>query len=159
MIEFKPVTRYEMKFAKGKPLPLYFFYTLLGQDYQVYSEEPYLLKDKGDDPEEVLDMLHIALNGFPRAENIYSDNVRAFKISYGSGNETKIVRAAFYIDDDTLACTLQRARKVVCHHLNNVYVNTPTHTTYTYGPSYCLTWDWEDLAYYGLVEDGSDIHD
>lgn len=155
MIKTTPVTYYKMEFEKGKQLPLYYLYTLLGQEYLIFSEEPHLLKDRGDDPEDVLDMLHTALNGFPRTENIYSDNVRAFEVCYGSGDEKKIVRIAFSINDDTLSCALQRAHRT--NREDSTKSCTCTHTTYD--SPYRFTWDWEDIVHYGFIEEGDDLYD
>lgn len=152
MIKYEPVTHYELKFEKGKPLPLYYLYTLLGQDYEVFRNEPHLLTDRGEDADYVLDTLHTVLNGFPEADNSYHDNsVRVFKVHFGGDDEIKLARVCFFIEDDILRCNVQRG------HYGEDCSDTCTHIEY--GPGFYMSWAVEDLMFYGFIEDSEDYDD
>lgn len=152
MIKYEPVTHYELKFEEGKPLPLYYLYTLLGQEYEVYRNEPELLRSRDEDVDYVLDVLRTALNGFPEADNSYHDNsVRVFKVYFGGDDEIKLARVCFYIEDDILRCNVQRG------HYGEDRSDTCTHIKYE--PGFCMSWDIEHLAFYGFIEDSEDYDD
>ena len=152
MIKYEPVTRYELKFEEGKPLPLYYLYTLLGQEYEVFRNEPHILTDRGEDADYVLDVLYTVLNGFPEADNSYHDNnVRVFNVHFGGDDENKLARVCFYIEDDVLRCNVQRG------HYGEGYSNIFTYIEYE--PGYHMSWDIEDLMFYGFIEDSEDYDD
>lgn len=152
MIKYEPVTHYELKFENGKPLPLYYLYTLLGQEYEVYRNEPELLRSRGENVDYVLDVLHTVLNGFPEADNRYYDNnVRVFKIHFGSDDESKLARVRFYIDGDILRCNVQRG-----HYGEDC---SDTCTRIEYEPGFYMSWDIEDLIFYGFIENSEDYDD
>lgn len=149
MIDYVPVTHYELCFPKGKELPLYVYYTLLGQEYEALRNDPSLLKDRCKDPDYVLDVLHTALNGFPEPESVFPDNnVRAFKVRYTDGcGKTHLARVCFYIDTDcdTLCCNIRRG-----HYGPDNNSDTCTHIIYEPGQ---MTWEWNSdiLDSYGLL--------
>lgn len=147
MIDYVPVVHHELRFPKGEKLPLYVFYTLLGQEYETLRNDPFLLEDKNEDSDYVLDILHTALNGFPEHEPVSFDNdTRAFKIRYMDDNgETHIARACFFIDTDhdTVCCNLQRG--------SYGPDNSDTCTHIVYEPEYQMTWEWDTLDFYGLL--------
>lgn len=152
MIKYEPVTHYELKFEEGKPLPLYYLYTLLGQEYEVFRNEPHLLTDRGEDADYVLDVLYTALNGFPEADNSYHDNnMRVFNVHFGGGNEIKLARVCFYIEGDILCCNVQRG------HYGEDCGDTCTHIEYE--PGFYMNWDVKDLMFYGFIEDSEDYDD
>lgn len=152
MIKYEPVTHYELKFEKGKPLPLYYLYTLLGQDYEVFRNEPHLLTDRGEDADYVLDTLHTVLNGFPEAESVYYDNdTRVFQVQFGSNEGIKLARVCFYIEDDVLNCNIQRG------HYGEDCSDICTHIEYE--PGFYMSWDVEDLMFYNFIEDSEDYDD
>ena len=152
MIKYEPVTHYELKFEEGKPLPLYYLYALLGQEYEVYCNEPELLRSRGEDVAYVLDVLRTALNGFPEADNSYHDNnVRVFNVHFGVDDESKFARVCFYIDGDVLRCKVQRG------HYGEDYSNIFKYIEYE--PGFYMSWDIEDLMFYGFIEDSEDYDD
>lgn len=152
MIKYEPVTHYELKFEEGKPLPLYYLYALLGQEYEVFRNEPHLLTDRGEDADYVLDILHTVLNGFPETESVYYDTgTRVFKVQFGSNEGIKLARVCFYIEDDVLNCNVQRG------HYGEDCSDTCTHIEYE--PGYHMSWDVEDLIFYGFIEDSEDYDD
>lgn len=152
MIKYEPVTRYELKFEKGKPLPLYYLYTLLGQEYEVFRNEPHLLTDRGEDADYVLDVLYTVLNGFPEADNSYHDNnVRVFNVHFGGDDEIKLARVCFFIEGDILRCNVQRG------HYGEDCSDTCTHIEYE--PGFYMGWYVEDLIFYGFIEDSEDYND
>ena len=112
MIDYVPVTRYELRFPKKKELPLYIYYTLLGQEYETLRNDPMLLEECGEDVDYVLDVLHTALNGFPEHQSVYCDNdTRVFNVRFGAEDgKTRLARVCFYIDNenDILCCNIQR---------------------------------------------------
>lgn len=147
MIDYVPVTRHELRFRKGEDLPMYIYYTLLGQKYEVLRNDPFLLKYRCEDPNYVLDVLHTALNGFPEHEPVFPDNdTRVFKVRYLDDNgKTHLARVCFYIDTyhDTLICDIQRG-----HYSPN---NSDACTHIVYEPEYQMTWEWDTLDFYGLL--------
>lgn len=156
MIDYVPVTHHELRFPKGKELPLYVYYTLLGQEYEVLRNDPFLLKDRCEDPDYVLDVLHIALNGFPEPESMSPDNdVRAFKVRYMDDcGKTHLARVCFYIDTDrdAVCCNIQRG--------NCGPDNSDTCTYIIYEPGYQMTWEWDTLDFYGLLNwNGEELDD
>ena len=152
MIKYEPVTHYELKFEKGKPLPLYYFYTLVGQEYEVYRNEPEILRGRGEDVDYVLDVLRTALNGFPEVDNNYHDNsVRVFKVHFGGDDEIKLARVCFSIEGDILRCNIQRG------HYGKDCSDTCTHIEYESG--FHMSWDVEDLIFYGFIDDTEDYDD
>lgn len=152
MIKCKPVTHYELKFEEDKPLPLYYLYTLVGQEYEVYRNEPELLRGRGEDVDYVLDVLRTVLNGFPKADTSYHDNdVRVFNVHFGDNGKSKFARVCFYVEGDILHCNVQRGRygedcSDTCPHVK-------------YGPVFHMSWDIEDLIFYGLIGDMEDYDD
>lgn len=152
MIKYEPVTHYELKFEKGKPLPLYCLYALVGQEYEVYRNEPEILRGRGEDVGYVLDVLRTALNGFPEADSGYHDNnVRVFNVHFGGDDEIKLARVCFYIEGDVLRCNVQRG------HYGEDCSDTCTHIEYE--PGFYMSWDIEDLIFYGFIEDSEDYDD
>ena len=152
MIKYEPVTHYELKFEEGKPLPLYYLYALVGQEYEVYCNEPELLHSRGEDVEYVLDVLRTALNGFPEADNNYCDtDVRVFKVHFNDDDYIKLARVCFYVDGDTLRCIVQRGH--YCEDCSSTY----THIEYE--PGFYMSWDIDDLVFYGFIEDSEDCCD
>lgn len=151
MIKYEPVTHYELKFEEGKPLPLYYLYALVGPEYEFYRNEPEILRGGGEDVDYVLDVLHTALNGFPEADSGYHDNnVRVFNVRLGGDDEIKVARVCFYIEGDILHCNVQRGR----------YSDTCTYGTHIeYEPGFYMSWDVEDLIFYGFIEDSEDYDD
>lgn len=147
MIDYVPVTHHELRFRDGEDLPMYIYYTLLGQEYEVLRNDPFLLKDRCEDPDYVLDVLHTALNGFPEHEPVFPDNdTRAFKVRYLDDNgKTHLARVCFYIDTDhdALICDIQRG-----HYGPN---NSDTCTHIVYEPGHQMTWGWDTLDFYGLL--------
>lgn len=138
MFKYEPVTHYELKFDKN-PMPLYVYYTLLGQEYEVMRHEPDLLTSRGVDADYALDVLETALNGYPRRDG------NEFHVRYCDGMETKMARVFFYIDEDTgdLSCSIQRG-----HYADNSTENT-THIEYE--PSYRTHWSLDDLMFYDFI--------
>lgn len=147
MIDYVPVTHHELRFPKGKKLPLYVFYTLLGQEYEVLRNDPFILEDKGEDADYVLDVLHTALNGFPEHDTLFPDEeTRVFNVRYCDNNDmVQLARVCFYIDkkNDTLCCDIQRG------HYSRDYSEGCTHIKYESG--YHMSWYWDDLDSYGLL--------
>lgn len=147
MIDYVPVTHHELRFRKGENLPMYIYYTLLGQEYEVLRNDPFLLNDRCEDPDYVLDVLHTALNGFPEHEPVFPDNdTRVFKVRYLDDNgKTHLARVCFYIDTDhdALICDIQRG-----HYGPN---NSDTCTHIVYEPEHQMTWGWDTLDFYGLL--------
>lgn len=147
MIDYVPVTHYELRFPKGQELPLYIYYTLLGQEYETLRNEPVLLKERGEDVDYVLDVLHTALNGFPEHKPVFLDNdTRVFNVRFGVGDgETRLARVCFYIDNEhnALCCNIQRG------HYGPDNSDTCTHIEYE--PGYVMQWYWDDLDFYGLL--------
>lgn len=147
MIDYVPVTRHELRFRKGEDLPMYIYYTLLGQEYEVLRNDPFLLKYRCEDPNYVLDVLHTALNGFPEHEPVFPDNdTRAFKVRYLDDNgKTHLARVCFYIDTDhdALICNIQRG------HYGPDNSDTCMHIVYE--PGHQMTWEWDTLDFYGLL--------
>lgn len=152
MIKYEPVTHYELKFEKGKPLPLYYLYTLVGQEYEVYRNEPEILRGRGEDVDYVLDVLRTTLNGFPETDhNYHNNNVRVFHIHFGGDDEIKLARVCFFIEGDILRCNVQRG------HYGEDCSDTCTHIEYESG--FYMSWDVEDLIFYGFIEDSEDYND
>ena len=152
MIKYEPVTHYELKFEEGKPLPLYYLYALVGQEYEVYRNEPEILRGRGEDVDYVLDVLRTVLNGFPEADKGYYDNnMRVFNVRFGGDDESKLARVCFYIEDDILHCNVQRG------HYGEDCSDTCTHIEYEHG--FYMSWDVEDLIFYGFIEDSEDYDD
>lgn len=152
MIKCEPVTQYELKFEEGKPLPLYYLYTLVGQEYEVYRNEPELLRGRGEDVDYVLDVLRTVLNGFPKADTSYYDNdVRVFNVHFGDNGKSKFARVCFYVEGDILHCNVQRG------HYGEDCSDTCTHVKY--GPVFHMSWDIEDLIFYGFIDDMEDYDD
>ena len=152
MIKYEPVTHYELKFEEGKPLPLYYLYALVGQEYEVYRNEPELLRNYGEDVEYVLDVLRTVLNGFPEVDNSYNySSVRVFNVYFGGDDESKFARVFFYIDDDVLKCSVQRG------YYGQDCSDTCTHIEYE--PSFRMSWNIEDLIFYGFIDDTEDYND
>lgn len=152
MIKYEPVTHYELKFEKGKPLPLYYLYALVGQEYEVYRNEPEILRGRGEDVDYVLDVLRTALNGFPEADHSYhNNNMRVFNVHFGGDDEIKLARVCFYIEGDILRCNVQRG------HYGEDCSDTCTHIEYESG--FYMSWDVEDLIFYGFIEDSEDYND
>ena len=152
MIKYEPVTHYELKFEKGKPLPLYYLYTLVGQEYEVYRNEPEILRGRGEDVDYVLDVLRTALNGFPEADHSYHNNdMRVFNVHFGDEDEIKLARVCFFIEGDILRCNVQRG------HYGEDCSDTCTHIEYE--PGFYMSWDVEDLIFYGFIEDSEDYDD
>lgn len=147
MIDYVPVTRYELRFPKKKELPLYIYYTLLGQEYETLRNDPMLLKECGEDVDYVLDVLHTALNGFPEHQSVYCDSdTRVFNVRFGAEDgKTRLARVCFYIDNenDVLCCNIQRGNySADCS-------DTCTHIEYE--PGYIMQWQLDDLDFYGLL--------
>lgn len=145
MIDYVPVTKYELRFPKGEPMPLYIYYTLLGQEYEILREEPHFLKrPEFPSPQYVLDTLRTALNGYPTQEYVTKDNTntRVFNVRFGDEDETKLVEVYFRIDaeEDILECTISRGH----------YKDGDT-SHIEYEPCYALRWTWDDLDFYGLL--------
>lgn len=152
MIKYEPVTHYELKFEEGKPLPLYYLYALVGQEYEVYRNEPEILRGRGEEVDYVLDVLRTALNGFPEADKGYYDNnMRVFNVRFGGDDESKLARVCFYIEDDILHCNVQRG------HYGEDCSDACTHIEYE--PGFHMSWDIEDLIFYGFIEDSEDYDD
>lgn len=152
MIKCEPVTQYELKFEEGKPLPLYYLYTLVGQEYEVCRNEPELIRGRGEDVDYALDVLHTVLNGFPKADTSYYDNdVRVFNVYFCDNGKNKLARVCFYVEDDILHCNVQR------EHYGEDCSDTCTHAKY--GPVFHMSWDIEDLISYGLIDDMEDYND
>lgn len=152
MIKYEPVTHYELKFEESKPLPLYYFYTLVGQEYEVYRNEPEILRGRGEDVDYVLDVLRTALNGFPEADHSYHDNnMRVFNVHFGGDDEIKLARVCFFIEGDILRCNVQRG------HYGEDCSNTCTHIEYE--PGFYMSWNIEDLIFYGFIEDSENYYD
>ena len=152
MIKYEPVTHYELKFEKGKPLPLYYFYALVEQEYEVYRNEPEILRGRGEDVDYILDVLRTALNGFPEADHSYHDNdMRVFNVHFGGDDEIKLARVCFFIEGDILRCNVQRG------HYGEDCSDTCTHIEYE--PGFYMSWDIEDLIFYGFIEDSEDYDD
>lgn len=152
MIKYEPVTHYELKFEEGKPLPLYYLYALVGQEYEVYRNEPELLRGCGEDVDYVLDVLRTALNGFPKADNCYhDDSVRVFNVHFGGDDESKLARVCFSVDGDILRCNIQRG------HYGEACSETCTYIEYE--PGFHMSWDVEDLIFYGFIDDAEDYDD
>lgn len=146
MIDYVPVTHHELRFPKDKEMPLYEYYTLLSQEYETFRNEPYLLTERGEDADYVLDVLHTALNGFPHQESTYGDNnTRVFNVRFGADDGTKLARVCFYIDTelDMLCCNIQRG------HYGEDCSEHCTHIEYEHG--YHMQWGWDDLDFYGLI--------
>lgn len=152
MIDAVPHTEYVLEFHDTDPMPLYMYYCLLGQDYEVFRNEPHLLTDRGENAEKVLDTFHTLLNGYPDQENCYYDkSIRVFNTRYGGDTEDKIARACFYFEDNVLYCNIQRG------HYGEDCSDTCTHIEYEQG--FRMSWDIEDLIFYGFIEDSEDYDD
>lgn len=154
MIKSIPITSYELQFEENKPLPLYVFYTLLGQEYEVLRNDPQLLTYRGEDAEYVLKTLHVALNGFPQVDDIPWDNrTRIYKVRYNSGDDVTFARVCFYIGSDgqTLECNLQQG-----HYDKECDRNV---TSISYDKAYHMTWDYDSLSFYGIVDNEEEFDD
>lgn len=147
MIDYVPITRYELRFPKKKELPLYIYYTLLGQEYETLRNDPMLLEECGEDVDYVLDVLHTALNGFPEHKSVYCDSdTRVFNVRFGAEDGgTRLARVCFYIDNenDVLCCNIQRG------NYGADCSDTCTHIEYE--PGYVMEWQFDDLDFYGLL--------
>lgn len=147
MLDYVPITHHELCFQKGKKLPLYVYYTLLGQEYETLRNDDFLLERCGQDPEYVLDVLHTALSGFPEHDTVFPDEKsRVFNVRYCDNNDMiQLARVCFYIDkeNDTLCCNIQRG------HYGKDCSESCTHIEYESG--YRMSWDWDDLDFYGLL--------
>lgn len=145
MIKAVPHTEYELAFHDEKPMPLYMYYCLLGQDYEVLRNDSTLLTYKGADADSVLETFRILLNGYPQQEDCYYDpSIRTFNVKFNDDGEVKLARACFYFDDNALCCKIQRG------HYGKDHGKRCTHIEYD--PSYECCWNWDDLDWYGLVE-------
>ena len=146
MIDAVPHTEYVLGFHDTDPMPLYMYYCLLGQDYEVFRNEPHLLTDRGENAERVLDTFHILLNGYPDQDDCryYDKNIRVFNTRHGGDGEDKIARACFYFEDNVLYCNIQRG------HYGKDHIDTRKHIEYEHG--YKCSWDLDTLDWYGIVK-------
>lgn len=153
MIKCVPTTNYRLEFKEHEQMPLYVYYTLLGQEYETLRNEPELLRGKNVRPDYILDVLHTALNGHVKQEDtFYHNDTRVFNVRFGCGSETKLVRVCFYIDgNDSLGCNVQRG------HYGKDCSDTCTHIEYE--PGYRTSWGCDSLEYYGIVSYKEDYND
>jgi hypothetical protein len=77
--------------------------------------------------------------------------VRVFNVHFGGGDESKLARVCFYIADDILNCSVQRGR------YGEDCSDTCTHIEYE--PGFHMSWDVEDLIFYGFIDDTEDYDD
>lgn len=137
MINAVPRVEYDLKFEKGKEMPLYMFYCLLANEYELRREEP----DFHPNNDYALDCLHTLMNGYPRHDNIYFDDIRNFTVKYGNGGNTKVAHVSFYTDGDELVANIQRG--TITERENGEAI--------TYEPGFICSWDYDTLADYGLI--------
>lgn len=142
MINSVPHVEYTLKFEKGKKMPMYMFYCLLGNEYEFRREEP----DFHENNDYALDCLHTLVNGYPHHNHIYNDDVRSFTVHYGNGDNTKVAHVSFYFTDvDKLCANIQRGTLV--KHDNS--------TETVYEPGFVCSWDYDTLADYDLINEFS----
>lgn len=139
MINAVPRVEYDLKFEKGKEMPLYMFYCLLANEYEFRREEP----DFHSNNDYALDCLHTLMNGYPRHDNVYDDNSRGFTVRFGNGGNTKVAHVTFYADGgDTLHAHIQRG----------ILTKNESSEKIVYEPSFHCSWDYDTLADYGLIK-------
>lgn len=142
MINSVPHLEYTLKFEKGKKMPMYMFYCLLGNEYEFRREEP----DFHENNDYALDCLHILMNGYPHHDSICDDYHRSFIVKYGNGEKTKVARISFYtVGDDELCARIQRG----------TLTKTENGETITYEPGFVCSWDYDTLADYDLINEFS----
>lgn len=142
VLENKRETRDTIAFKDG-PMPMYMYFTLIGQEYDTLLDDPSLFRSEnaGDNTSyyDVISMLHAALMGNQKPCYGYAHRptARAFDVDY---LHTKTIRVKFiscdlFDDRGEIICTL------VCHDDKEKSIK-----------SYLFYVDYETLAWYGLVD-------